>query len=358
MKVASPCSKDWEKMHGNDRVRFCDHCAKDVRNLSAVTRKEAVRLVRASGGGLCVRYVKDPRTGRPLFADHLISITRRSPGIAAGVMSASLALSTAAFAQNGSLPPTQETTTVTQPSGADTENSTPETSITQRSLEVLPQGIQFQTMGAVAFTTEFRYENQLTIAVQNDDIDEVRELIAKGANVNGKEKSKITPLFIAVENGSYEIAKVLLEFGAKVNARDGEKQTPLMRLDDDATIELVELLLTYGANVDLEDKAGNTALILSSETAGSDVIKRLIDARSDVNAANKAGQTALMNAADGEMLENVRLLLLGGAKVNLRNKEGDSAWDLTGNDEIEDLLVSFGAEVPDPEPQADQSETP
>ncbi len=358
ISVSSPCSEDWEKMHGNDRVRFCDHCAKNVRDLSAVRRKEAMRMVQASGGGLCVRYVKDPHTGLPLFADQLINITRRSPGIAAGVMTASLALSTAAFSQNGTPASTPEQITISRLSGSSTGDQAVGTAGGDNAIDVLPAGTQFVTMGAVAFSSELRYEKPLTNAVMNDDIDEVRELIAKGANVNGKEESKITPLFVAVEYGNFEIAKLLLEFGAKVNARDNEKQTPLMRLDDDATVELVELLLTYGAKVDLTDKAGNTALILAAERVTPDVLKTLIDADSNVNAVNKTGQTALMNAAEGEKLANVRSLLLAGAKVNLRNNAGDSAWDLTGSDEIEELLVSFGAEVPEPEAQASQSDTP
>jgi len=50
-------------------------------------------------------------------------------------------------------------------------------------------------------------------------------------------------------------------------------------------------------------------------------------------------------------------LLLAGAMVNLRDKQGESAWDLTGNEDIEDLLVSFGAEAGTPEPPASSSET-
>src|SRR5436190_15025232 len=104
VEVKSPCTEDWEKMHGNDRVRFCDHCAKDVKNLSAVTRKEAMRLVRASGGNLCIRYMQDPVTKRPLFAEQLLQITRRAPSLAAGVMSASMSLSTLSYAQGGDSP--------------------------------------------------------------------------------------------------------------------------------------------------------------------------------------------------------------------------------------------------------------
>ena len=42
MRVASPCSAAWDEMEGDERSRFCRHCAKRVFNLSAMTREQAV----------------------------------------------------------------------------------------------------------------------------------------------------------------------------------------------------------------------------------------------------------------------------------------------------------------------------
>src|SRR4051794_32521975 len=99
MRVSRPCSEDWDQMTGNDRVRFCSHCAKDVNNISEMTPKQAVRLARASGGNICIRYKYDPVTKAPIFADRLHQISRRAPALASGAMAASLAFSTAAYAQ-------------------------------------------------------------------------------------------------------------------------------------------------------------------------------------------------------------------------------------------------------------------
>lgn len=56
LKVASPCSADWDSMYGDDRVRFCGSCQLNVYNLSGMTRAEAERLIAAKEGRLCVRY--------------------------------------------------------------------------------------------------------------------------------------------------------------------------------------------------------------------------------------------------------------------------------------------------------------
>ena len=100
VEVRVPCEASWDEMVGDDRVRFCRHCAKDVNNISAVTRKQAMRLVERSGGSLCIRYVPDAATGQPVFLDRMVRITRRRPLIAAGVLAASIGVSSMAYSQS------------------------------------------------------------------------------------------------------------------------------------------------------------------------------------------------------------------------------------------------------------------
>jgi hypothetical protein len=56
IKIASPCTADWRFMLGNNNVRYCGQCNKNVYNLSAMTRGEAETLIRRMEGRLCVRY--------------------------------------------------------------------------------------------------------------------------------------------------------------------------------------------------------------------------------------------------------------------------------------------------------------
>lgn len=58
LKIASPCSADWNEMYGNERKRFCGDCKLNVYNLSGMTRYDAENLLRNSEGRLCVRYFK------------------------------------------------------------------------------------------------------------------------------------------------------------------------------------------------------------------------------------------------------------------------------------------------------------
>jgi hypothetical protein len=58
VRVASPCSASWEDMKGDDRVRFCGKCEKNVYNLSAMPRAEAEALLADRGASMCVRLYK------------------------------------------------------------------------------------------------------------------------------------------------------------------------------------------------------------------------------------------------------------------------------------------------------------
>ncbi len=55
IRIAKPCPASWDEMSGNDRVRFCAHCQKNVFNLSTMGADDAAVLVREKEGKLCAR---------------------------------------------------------------------------------------------------------------------------------------------------------------------------------------------------------------------------------------------------------------------------------------------------------------
>jgi len=58
VRIAAPCSADWDSMFGNERVRFCGQCQLNVYNLSEMSEAEAERLIGQTEGRLCVRYYR------------------------------------------------------------------------------------------------------------------------------------------------------------------------------------------------------------------------------------------------------------------------------------------------------------
>ena len=172
-----------------------------------------------------------------------------------------------------------------------------------------------------------KYGETLIEAVfPNNDLETVKSLIARGANVNAKEKyTGRTALFHAVSSGNVEMVRVLLEAGANVNAKDDTDDTALMSCYSDCTAEIVRLIVAKGANVNARDKDGNTALISVAVFENADALQALVDAGADVNAKNKQGVTALMRAAKDRKLQNIKVLLVAGADVNAQDEDGWTA---------------------------------
>jgi len=58
MRIAAPCSADWDQMFSfeGERVRFCSQCNLNVYNLSEMSRQEAEDLITKTEGRLCVRF--------------------------------------------------------------------------------------------------------------------------------------------------------------------------------------------------------------------------------------------------------------------------------------------------------------
>jgi hypothetical protein len=87
IRVATPCSADWDQMTGDERARLCAQCNRDVYNISGLTRDEAEALIIEKEGELCVRYFQRA-DGTILLADCEIGRrqTRRRRLLAVGAV--------------------------------------------------------------------------------------------------------------------------------------------------------------------------------------------------------------------------------------------------------------------------------
>jgi hypothetical protein len=54
--IRQQCTADWEKMRGDDKRRFCEHCQKFVHNVSAMSREEREVFARPENMRECIFY--------------------------------------------------------------------------------------------------------------------------------------------------------------------------------------------------------------------------------------------------------------------------------------------------------------
>lgn len=94
VRVASPCSESWDDMEGDERVRLCLTCEKNVYDLSSLTEEEARTLIADTEGKVCVRFYRR-RDGTILTADCPVGQAR---SLGTKIAAAALALGVGALA--------------------------------------------------------------------------------------------------------------------------------------------------------------------------------------------------------------------------------------------------------------------
>lgn len=162
------------------------------------------------------------------------------------------------------------------------------------------------------------------IAVYDGDIDKVKDLLDKGVSPN--QTNECDPILtFASASGEVEIVKLLLDRGADINIRDLEGVTPLIFAAAMGSLECVKILIQRGADINAQDEKGYTALIVAAEgTAIEDtqkgkavsfqIVKILLDNGADFKIKTEKGITALRVAKEFGNHDVVNLLIQCGAK--------------------------------------------
>lgn len=159
---------------------------------------------------------------------------------------------------------------------------------------------------------------QKTTQANTDEIEEIKERLAKGEPLDQYNEDGFTELFIAIDANDVDLVKRLLAAGANPNAPDRFgpvgapfESTPLFSAVKKVSRELTELLLTNGANVNHKDGAGLTttdyALMALSGEEDPDKAEHLSDlinylkANGGVHLTKEERRTALFNRIDSMM---------------------------------------------------------
>jgi ankyrin repeat protein len=130
-------------------------------------------------------------------------------------------------------------------------------------------------------------------AVGANNMKQAQALLAKGADINAKEKPwGLTPLLIAPDV-SKEMVQYLLKNGANVNAADREGITVLMRAVYSRDPEIVADVLEYHPNLEAKGTWNNTALTYAVVQGNPIMVKAIVRAGADVDVTRADGMTPL-----------------------------------------------------------------
>jgi hypothetical protein len=394
IRVGDPCTENWDEMTGNDRVRFCSHCAKDVNNFSAMTPRQAARLVRKSGGKLCIRYRVDPRTNAPVFADRISAFARH--GVAAGAIGASV-LVAGAYAQTETAPQqlvqiertersgdasARISGYVTDPNGAvipyalvtitnqesllsQIQNASAEGFYEFKELSGGTYKIHFEGGGFQAKdvtdvylsdASEIRRDGQLDVMQVAETVEIKSEIEVNGGNATGGVMVEVytgprSELVTAVLDGDLEDVKARIMMRAKVNVRDKSRDgiSPLHAAVETGNLEIAAYLLEHGAKANIRSFEKLTPLMMMDSDATPEMFDLLLRYGAKINLVDKEKNNILHHAAENDVpADLMRRLATYGLNVNAVNREGKTALMIAaenGNVDAAKALIESGADV-------------
>ena len=115
----------------------------------------------------------------------------------------------------------------------------------------------------------------LCSAVQRNNVDKVKLLLDRGANIESKDKNDQTPLCWAVQRNNVNMVQLLLDAGANIESKDKDDRTPLWWAAWNDKMDMAKLLLDRGANIESKD----------------DIIKLLLNAGANGESNDNNNQT-------------------------------------------------------------------
>jgi len=214
-------------------------------------------------------------------------------------------------------------------------------------------------------------EMQLMEAIDNNNLESVRMLVSRGANINYRGQHGETPLIKAMLCEDSRICRFLLDAGADVNLATINGYSPLTFACLQNNFELVRMLCGHHADIAERTQEGWTPLILASTNSSVffdnmdhpffhnlleivfkyahyhpdynpvHIVNLLLDCGADPDESNIFGTTSLMAAASMANYPIVKSLLLKKTAIDLQDTEGKTALMYAVISTIEELIDSL-----------------
>jgi ankyrin repeat protein len=170
----------------------------------------------------------------------------------------------------------------------------------------------------------------LGLAVERNDLAEVKSLLEQGADPNG---DALTPAHVVLSHAAHlgylEMVELLLAAGASPNRVAPLLEVPLCVAAESGYADICAALLRRGADVNGRDNDESTALHRAASRGRIDICKSLIAAGADVSLVDGFNHTPLHDAAlvrKSHAIELCDLLLAAGASSSFIPENPDPRY--------------------------------
>ncbi len=162
----------------------------------------------------------------------------------------------------------------------------------------------------------------LANAVEQQDKDEIKKLLAQQVDVNAAQADGMTALHWAVYLDDLPSTEAIVRADALADCENRYGVTPLSLACRNGNSRIVELLLEHGANPNSSLLGGETVLMTAARTGRVGPVRVLLSKGAEVNATERANQTALMWAAAEGHVDVVDVLLKADASFETPLESG------------------------------------
>jgi 7,8-dihydropterin-6-yl-methyl-4-(beta-D-ribofuranosyl)aminobenzene 5'-phosphate synthase len=195
----------------------------------------------------------------------------------------------------------------------------------------------------------FAWAAEIHDVAEKGDLNKVKALLEKDPRlINEKNDFGGTPLHVAAQAGQLEVVKFLFEKGADLNSKDMYGMTPLHAGVESEKSDVLGFLVARGAAINGKNLWGMTPLHWAALSGLDKSLEFLVENGADREAKDTSGRTPLHLGAWSGNRASVGLLLQKGALVNARDQGGDTPLHgaaYEGHKEVVDLLLANGADV-------------
>ena len=184
--------------------------------------------------------------------------------------------------------------------------------------------------------------------VSNDEI--VQLLLDRGCDVNAMASRDMIPLDLAVWNNDEDMVRNLLRHKADVNLVKSDGWSPFQVALKNKNEALARILLEAGTDPNRPMPFASTPLAFALKSKQNDLARMLVDRGADVNAKGVDGEIPLLYAAAQGDISLCTLLLDRGANPRNKNRKGRSPiHSAARNGKLDTLkfLIEKGCGTPD-----------
>jgi beta-lactamase regulating signal transducer with metallopeptidase domain len=161
-------------------------------------------------------------------------------------------------------------------------------------------------------------DRELVEAAESGDLDDVRDLIDAGANIDAVVYGDGSPLIAAVRANRMAVVMELLNRGADVNLGVTGDGSPLIAAARENQLAIVTELLNRGADVNLAVSGDGNPLIAAATEGAEKVVDLLLSRGAAIDLVVPGDENALIQAAGAGHFAIVKMLVDRGADVNAR----------------------------------------